>query len=156
LTRGESTRGTNGGTKRGRPTKLTPQTQAKIVELIRGGNYAEIAAAAAGIGERTFYSWMQRGEREEDSIYAEFRQVIKEAEAEAEIEAVAQVRAGGKGWQAPMTWLERKFPSRWARMTREQDAPDECQESERPDLSRLTDEELNTLEALFEKADSND
>ena len=47
----------------GRPSKLTPEVQEKIVTAIRAGNYAQVAAVYAGIGERTFYRWMERGEK---------------------------------------------------------------------------------------------
>ena len=45
----------------GRPSKLTPEVQEKIVTAIRAGNYAQVAAVYAGIGERTFYRWMELG-----------------------------------------------------------------------------------------------
>lgn len=50
---------------RGRPIgsiSLTPEIQAKIVGFIRGGVFAHVAARAAGIAERTFYEWLERGE----------------------------------------------------------------------------------------------
>ena len=104
----------------GRPDKLTPQIQERIVQIVRAGNYAQVAARCAGVGERTFYNWMERGEREkEGSKYFQFWQAIKDAESAAEAEAVAQVRlASRESWQAGMTWLERKFPDRWGRHER--------------------------------------
>ena len=102
-----------------RNTKLTPECQAKIVTAIRGGNYAVVAAQSAGITEATFYNWLQRGKSDGSGIYFEFLESIKEAEAAAELEAVAHVRlAGHETWQAAMTWLERKFPKRWGRYDR--------------------------------------
>ena len=47
----------------GRPTKLTPDLQAKIVEALKAGNYAEVAARHVGIASSTFYDWMKRGPR---------------------------------------------------------------------------------------------
>ena len=38
----------------GRPTKLTPDVQEKIVQAIRAGNYIETAAAYAGV---RMYVW---------------------------------------------------------------------------------------------------
>ena len=103
----------------GRPTKLTPEVQERIVQVIRAGNYAEVAAQCAGIGEATFYRWLQRAEEEPSGKYAEFREAIKKAEAEAHAEAVAQVRlAARENWAAGMTWLERKYPSKWGRFDR--------------------------------------
>lgn len=97
-----------------RPLKLTPELQEKIVTAVREGNYAQVAAQAAGIGETTFYRWMQTGERASSGIYREFREAIKAAEAEGEMTAVVAVRSGfGDDWKAAMTYLERRHPERW-------------------------------------------
>jgi hypothetical protein len=45
-----------------RESKLNEDKQDRIVRLIREGNYASTAAGAAGIGTRTFFRWMKRGE----------------------------------------------------------------------------------------------
>lgn len=101
----------------GRETKLTPEVQASIVRYLRAGNYCDTAAGCSGISEATFYGWMKRGEEEgPGSKYFEFLQAVKRAEYEAEAEAVAQVRLASRTqWPAGMTWLERKFPSKWRR-----------------------------------------
>jgi hypothetical protein len=51
----------------GRPTKLTPERHRRIVEAIRAGCYAEVAARAAGIVPSTYYDWLQRGQNGEAS-----------------------------------------------------------------------------------------
>ena len=100
----------------GRRSKLTAEVQEKIVRVIRAGNYAYIAAEYAGIGQSTFYRWMEQGEAQTAGPYREFREAVKAAEREAEIRAVATVQQHmGKNWQAAMTYLERKFPQRWGR-----------------------------------------
>lgn len=45
----------------GRPTKLTPQRHHRIVQLIRNGNYIDVACAAAGLDSRSYYKWCARG-----------------------------------------------------------------------------------------------
>jgi len=104
----------------GRRTKLTPELQTTIIEGLRLGNYAIVAAQFAGISESCYYKWIRRGEDDmaagEDTKFSQFVQSIKHAEAEAETRAVAQVmQAGQDSWQASMTYLERKFPGRWSR-----------------------------------------
>lgn len=101
-----------------RKTKLTPERQEKIVGAIRAGNYANVAAAYAGIDESTFYNWMKRGEDGEEPFLA-FFQSVKDAEAEWEVATAARINKAASGsWQAGMTMLERKAPERWGRSDR--------------------------------------
>lgn len=103
----------------GRPTKLTKDVEEMIVSAIRVGNYAVVAAQAAGVTESTFYRWLDRGEKQQRGKYCEFRESIKRAEAEAQVYAVAIVRRQmPESWQAAMTYLERKFPQMWGRRDR--------------------------------------
>ena len=103
----------------GRKTKLTPEVQERIVSAIRAGNYANVAAEYAGIGETTFYRWLQEGREAESGIYRDFREAVKTAEREAEVRAVAMVqKAMPYNWTAAMTYLERKHPGRWGRRDR--------------------------------------
>ena len=97
----------------GRRSKLTPEVHETIVKVIRAGNYAYIAAEYVGIGQTTFYRWLELGEHEESSPYQEFQDAIKKAKSETEIHAVATVQQHIKtNWQATMTYLKRKFPKR--------------------------------------------
>lgn len=91
----------------GRPTKLTPEVQAKAIEAYRTGHYAEHVAPLAGISEKTLYSWLERGEKGEEP-FADFLQAVKEASAFAIDEAMKTVRAGGMGWQGSAWFLERR------------------------------------------------
>lgn len=103
----------------GRKSKLTPEIQEKIVSAVRAGNYSFVAAEFAGIGERTFYKWMEKGEARPGSTYGQFRQAVKSAEREAEVRAVAIIQnLMTSNWQAAMTFLERKYPDRWGRRVR--------------------------------------
>lgn len=96
-------------------SKLTPEVQQRIVEVIRAGNYVSVAARFAGIGRRTFYKWMARGEREESGPYRDFYVAVRQAEAFAEVRAVAILQSEMKdNWRAALGYLERKFPTRWA------------------------------------------
>lgn len=104
--------------RRGRPTKLNPETTSTIVTLIRAGNTVEVAADAAGINRATFFDWMDRGTRTaaRDRPYREFREQVERARAEAETILVAQIqKAARAGSYRAASWLlERRFPERWA------------------------------------------
>lgn len=113
-----------------RPTKLTPEVKDKILHAIRMGCYASVAAQAAGISEATFYLWINRGEREQASIYSDFVEALKIAEAQAEARCVEMVQlAAPDNWQAAMTLMERRWSERWRRR-------------DQLDFRRLSDEEL--------------
>lgn len=97
----------------GRPTKLTPECQARIVEAVAAGNYYEAACSYGGIDRVTFDRWMKRGDRE-PGPYRVFRNAIQDAEARAEVRIVAQWQAQiPDNWQAARDFLARRFPERW-------------------------------------------
>lgn len=106
-----------------RPSKLTPAVKAALVEAVEGGNYIETAVRACGIGTSTYYRWMEQGEADLEngkaSAHRELWEAIKTAEAEAETNALSQIRAAAReNWQAAAWYLERKFPDRWGRRER--------------------------------------
>ena len=102
----------------GRPTKLSDERQAQIVADVRAGNYAEVAAKRAGIGETTFYRWMRWGEAGRVR-YRQFRQAIQDAEGHAEVRAVTLIATEmSMDWKAAAWYLERKFHDRWGRRER--------------------------------------
>lgn len=45
----------------GRPSKLTPDVQERIVNALNAGNYLEVAAGYAGISPSTLHNWIARG-----------------------------------------------------------------------------------------------
>jgi transposase len=103
----------------GRPTKLTPEIQDKIIDAIQAGNYQDAAARYAGIDPATYYRWMSKGE-DPDSPYSEFREAIERAKAAAEVESVAIIKLAARDgtWQAAAWWLERTRPQKFGRKER--------------------------------------
>ena len=110
----------------GRPGDLGDATKvATFLSAIRAGNYQEIACQLAGLSRKTIHDWKERGNAGERP-HAEFLAAVKQAEAEAEAEAVADMRIAGKlpqFWTARATFLERRFPDRWARRSEEGSGP---------------------------------
>lgn len=103
----------------GRPTKLTPEIQAKIVEALRAGNYIETAAAYAGINKTTLYDWLKRGARDKSGPYHTFSNAVEKAMADAEMRDVLLIaNAAKENWQAAAWRLERKYPDKWGRKDR--------------------------------------
>jgi transposase len=100
-----------------RPTKLTPEVQARIVDAIRAGNTREAAARFAQVSERVVYLWLRKGERARNgSPCGLLFQAVMEAENAAETEAVAIIRLAMRHkWQAAAWWLERRRHEVWGR-----------------------------------------
>jgi hypothetical protein len=100
----------------GRPTKLTPDVEQKILLAVRGGNYRYVAARWAGTTERALQRWMLEGKKHPKSKYGKFRKALIEAEQTAEIHAIKIVLdAAKKDAKHAQWWLERKQPARWGR-----------------------------------------
>ena len=98
-----------------RPTKCTPELTEKICEYLASGCYVCTACQAVGISETTLGNWRARAADGEEP-YVTFVEATKEAEAKAELRALALVqKAMPENWAAAMTWMERKFPARWSR-----------------------------------------
>ena len=135
-----------------RPSKLTDEVQDRIVRAIRAGNYAEAACHSAGISSSTFYRWMTRGDAEAGA-YRVFREAVLQAEAEAEVHAVAIIRrAMTDDWRAAMAYLERRYPSRWRRHQTTELTGELRSHHAEPDFSQLSDDDLATLEELTRRA----
>jgi len=101
---------------RGRPSKLTPELQQKLVDAIRTGNYYSAACAYAGVSYKVFRDWMIRGEAQESGKYCDFRKAITRAESEAEVRTVALwQKAIPEDWRAAQMFLERRHPDRWGK-----------------------------------------
>lgn len=99
-----------------RLSKLTPEIEKKLIDTIRLGNYYEAACAYVGIGERTFYRWIEKGKKAKSGKYWQFWQSIIQAEAEAEARIVTQWQKKiPEDWRAAQAFLERRYPERWGK-----------------------------------------
>lgn len=104
-----------------RKTKLTKDLIKEAERLLRAGNYTVTVCQFLGISERTWYNWLNEGEKDleagKNNLKVQFFQSVKKAESTSEIRNVQVVQnAAQEGdWKAAMTYLERKFPDRWGR-----------------------------------------
>jgi transposase-like protein len=71
----------------GRPLKLTPEVQQKIVAYIRQGAFPWVAAQAAGIGKSTYHRWMLEGAKAKRGLFHDFWAAVEQARAEARVTA---------------------------------------------------------------------
>jgi len=158
-----------------RRAKITPERVDNIIAAMALGSYACTAATAAGINEATLYDWIRRGraaieyrdaadadvirpEYPGEAIYAAFVERYDRACADAELTALDRVRragsidpeskvVAGEYWQAAMTFLERRYPKRWARMTRLEHSGPGGKPIELQAPSKLTAEQLEGIAA---------
>jgi hypothetical protein len=93
--------------------KFTPERCAKIIELVRRGNFRETACAQAGVSGRALRNWLAAAARGEEKFVA-FVDKLETAEAEAENILVVACRKGAiKDWRAAAWLLERRGSKRW-------------------------------------------
>lgn len=86
----------------GRPTKRTPETEAKLLFALRKGNTRRAACAYAGIGESTLNDWVNE--------FPEFSAACTRAENESEFGYIDVIQecANNGDWKAAAWWLERR------------------------------------------------
>lgn len=142
--------------KHGRPTKLEEVAAAKIVAALKGGAFRKVASAWAGISERTMREWMALGKAKPTSPYGAFRRNVIEAETGAEIfvGGVAFKGASSDPEYAlrymAIRWRKRWNPRHQVTVSGDPRAPLQVESS--IDLSRLSDDDLDKLEAITTKA----
>jgi len=94
--------------------KLDPVVTQKIVDLIRAGNYLEVAATAAGIHRTTLHRWVRLGREQKRGRYHRFLLSVEKAQAESESRDVALIaKAATDDWKAAAWRLERRSPRRY-------------------------------------------
>jgi hypothetical protein len=82
----------------GRRSKLTPEVQKTIADILRNCGPVTAACGRAQIDTKTFYSWLLQGEAKGSGPYYEFLCAVRDAKAQATLFAVRTVRmaiAGG-------------------------------------------------------------
>jgi hypothetical protein len=95
----------------GRPDKLTDKRAALIIDLVRKGNFKNTAARAAGIHPDTLNEWIKRGNTEKAGKFCEFSVALEEADAQAEVDGVADWKKHhNKSPEAIKEFLRRRYP----------------------------------------------
>lgn len=111
------------GHRSGRRSGLTPERRDEFLRHIASGTTIRDACAMAGIGEASYYRWMETGEadaeRDRDTPYRKFRVAVEQARCEARVTALQHIRdAMPKNWRAAAWYLERTQPEEWGKPDR--------------------------------------
>jgi hypothetical protein len=65
----------------GRPTKLTPDVQQTVLEILRNCGTRTAAAARGHVNVVTFLDWLKRGAEARSGIYYDFLMAVRDAGA---------------------------------------------------------------------------
>jgi len=102
-------------------SKLNREIIEHVRKLASLGVDVKTITDALNISRQTFYDWLNRGERDAQegkrTLYADFFDAYKKAQAEAIIRNVALILEAAKNgnWQAAAWFLERRMPEVWGR-----------------------------------------
>lgn len=108
----------------GRGTNLTPAVHEAIVTSIANGSTSEAAAAAAGIAERTLYSWLQqaKGEKPNPRCVQLMLDVTRAKQQAVSVALNSVFVAGTRGydglppdWRAAVEWLRLMYPTAYGK-----------------------------------------
>ena len=77
---------------RGRPQKLTPEIEQKILDALLKDYSVKDAALLAGVNKSTIYGWMKKGQVQKRGKYREFLDAIEDALQQAELQFMARFK----------------------------------------------------------------
>ena len=98
----------------GRPTRLTPDVEERILHAIKLGASRADAAQFAGVGERTLREWLRLGAEEVEGPHATLRARVLEAEGNVKVTLVGSVlKAAMKDWRAALALLQCRHPAEY-------------------------------------------
>jgi hypothetical protein len=103
----------------GRPSKLTAETQALIVNALQTGAHLSEAAAHAEVSEDSVYRWMALGKERPHTREGQFRQAIRLAMKKAALRYVTIIASGATKEDAKWM-LTHRYPRGWADRSRQQ------------------------------------
>lgn len=98
-----------------RPSKLTPEAKASIVEAILHGCTYKDAAESAGVEYNTFNEWMKKGADAKSGAYREFNEAVGVANAQCAVNftRIIQTAAAKGDAKYALEWLKRRRRSEW-------------------------------------------
>ena len=101
---------------RGRDPKLTKERQESIASMLENGQSVAAACRCNGIGQTTFYEWLERADDQEEGIYADFADRVASARGAGEAKLVDELleMAREKGdARTVLSVLKNRYPESW-------------------------------------------
>lgn len=145
----------NGRKSNGRPSKLTPELQEKLLDAIEIGMTIERSCEYACINKTVFYDWIKKGKKQIKGKYRTFIDALEQADSQAEINLLQAIQDDG-GWKGKCWILERRFKERWAKEDRLKidnkiNLRKQLLDESDLDLENMSLEEIETIEAIYER-----
>lgn len=75
----------------GRDPKLTKQRQEQIADMLENGHSVAAACRCNEIGQSTFYEWLEKGDQQDEGIYADFAERVARARGVGERKLVDEL-----------------------------------------------------------------
>jgi len=100
----------------GRDSKLTKERQEAIAAMIEDGHSVTSAARSNGVTKQTVMNWLDRGETQENGIYAEFFDRYTRARGEGEKAYLELVKAMAKeegDHRFLASLMKTRYPEAW-------------------------------------------
>lgn len=100
-----------------RPTKLTAQRQESIAQMIENGHSIRAACRCNGIGHSTFYDWLERGDAQEEGLYADFSDRIARARGHGEqklVDELLDMAREQRDTKTMLSVLRSRYPDSWS------------------------------------------
>lgn len=100
----------------GRDPKLTKHRQENIASMLEGGQSIRAACRCNDIGTTTFYEWLDRADRQDEGIYADFAERVARARGQGESQLVDElldmVREKGDT-RTLLSIVKSRYPESW-------------------------------------------
>lgn len=99
-----------------RDVLLTKQRQENVASMLEQGQSVAAACRCNSIGTSTFYEWLERGDRQEEGIYADFADRVARARGVGESglvdELLEMVRETGDT-RTLLSIIKSRYPESW-------------------------------------------
>lgn len=100
----------------GRDPQLTREKQENIASMLEDSHSIAAVCRCNGIGRSTFYDWLQKGDAQDEGIYAEFSDRVARARGAGEQQLVDDIleMAHEKGdTRTLLSVLKSRYPDSW-------------------------------------------
>lgn len=100
----------------GRDSKLTKEREEQIAQAIENGRSMTAAARMAGVSRNAVYSWIEKGETQDEGIYADFHDRITRARGEGEewyFRTAIQLAKENGDHRFIASLMKQRYPDSW-------------------------------------------